>query len=159
MHTMFCSPTWFPKYTHHDTTVRAVPLRMPFTGAVRVVPLRMAFDNSDLLQAPLPLLPGAVWAMEALAVANAQGLSLEPSTNAAGYRGVKITKRSRARPFQASPQPLNPPAGGPPRSARSARSARSTLRTLRTLTPDYPTWSSRLSRVPTLLARAFHRPA
>ena len=63
----------------------------------------MAFDNSDLLQAPLPLLPGAVWAMEALAVANAQGLSLEPSTNAAGYRGVKVMRHSKTLPFQASP--------------------------------------------------------
>ena len=54
---------------------------------------------------PLPLLAGA-WAMEALAVANAQGLSLEPSINAAGYRGVKITKRSRTCPFQANTHSL-----------------------------------------------------
>eukprot|EP00964_Phaeocystis_antarctica_P006920 scaffold3742_cov74-Phaeocystis_antarctica.AAC.6 len=64
--------------------------------------------------------------MEALAVANAQGLSLEPSTNAAGYRGVKITKRSRARPFQASPT-SEPTGQGPSHAARSARSALSAL--------------------------------
>ena len=89
-------------------------------------------------QAPLPLL-GAAWAMEALAVANAQGLSLEPSTNAAGYRGVKITKRSRARPFQASP--TSEPTSQGPSARRTLRTLRTlhTLHTLRTLTPDYPT--------------------
>ena len=116
----------FPKYTHptHSLLNLCVHLRMPF--------------NSDLIQAPLPLL-GAAWAMEALAVANAQGLSLEPSTNAAGYRGVKITKRSRARPFQASP--TSEPTGRGASTLRTLRTLRTlhTLHTLRTLTPDYPT--------------------
>ena len=42
----------------------------------------------------------------ALAAANAEGLSLNTSANAAGYRGVKITKRSRTRPFQANTHSL-----------------------------------------------------
>lgn len=50
---------------------------------------------------------------------NAEGLSLEPSTNAAGYPGVKIMRRSETLPFQASPRPLAPHA--PHRSAPSLR--------------------------------------
>ena len=31
-----------------------------------------------------------------------KGISLEPSSNAAGYRGVKVSTRSKSRPFQAN---------------------------------------------------------
>ena len=67
---------------------------------------------------------------------NAEGLSLEPSTNAAGYPGVKIMRRSETLPFQASPRPL-------------------ALHTLRTGLHPPSVCTHRLHPVATLSARAF----
>ena len=39
---------------------------------------------------------------EVMAQAKAEGLTLERSGNAAGYRGVKVSTRSKSKPFQAN---------------------------------------------------------
>ena len=39
---------------------------------------------------------------EVMAKAKAEGLTLERSGNAAGYRGVKVSTRSKSKPFQAN---------------------------------------------------------